>query len=55
MVDKEVSPYITFVMRYFSCNEQMAEKIIKSSMKNGEFDNIKNMVTRTPTERRQKQ
>lgn len=53
MEEKSISPYLNFVMRYFSCNEQMAEKILKSSIKNGEFDNIKNMVTRAQTERRQ--
>lgn len=53
MPDIDVSPYLNFVMRYFSCNKDIAEKIIKSSIKNGEFDNIKNMVTKTPTERRQ--
>lgn len=51
MVDKELKPYVRLVMQRFSCNEKVAEAILKSSKENGEFDGIKNMCLQAPTER----
>lgn len=38
-------------MQRFSCNERVAEAIVKSSKENGELEGIKNMCTVAPTER----
>lgn len=51
-MDKDLSPYIRCVMSYFSCNEQMAKTILQSAKKNGEYDHIMNMCTKSPSERR---
>lgn len=51
LVDEKLKPYVRLVMQRFSCSQQVAEAILKSSKENGEFEGIKNMCIVAPTER----
>lgn len=53
MDEKDAKKYVRCVMDYFKCNEKMANTILQSSIKNGEFNSITNMCTAT-RERRTK-
>lgn len=52
MIEKELEPYMKYIMNHFSCNEKIAETILKSSEKNGELEKIKRICTSSEKERK---